>query len=304
MRSATSSNACKPTPPVPEWEQIVNDDAADRGARDRRPADDRPGRRARWTRKPIPSWRSVAGCWIGCAPARESGHPGRTLKCSRCEGVPRVNRTSVAWLFLAPALLVLGVFFLLPVLVGLALSLTDYDLYALADLRNLRFVGLHNYWELLHRPLFWSALGHTLYFVIVGVPLSMLASLGAALLLNSPLSQAQRVLPHRAVRAGGHHRGRGRGDLALPVQSGIRHGEFRAGAPRHPSGRLAGRSALGDADDHPVRGVEELRLQHDHLAGRPAGDSAGSVRGRAHRRRFGVAAVPPHHAADASRRSC
>src|SRR5574337_218000 len=96
-----------------------------------------------------------------------------------------MNGRFSAWLFLMPALLVLGVFFLLPVLAGLGLSLTDYDLYALADVRNLRFVGLANYWELLHRPLFWDALGHTLYFVIVGAPLSMLASLGAALLLNS-----------------------------------------------------------------------------------------------------------------------
>ena len=96
-----------------------------------------------------------------------------------------------AWLFLAPALVVLGVFFLLPVLAALILSLTDYDLYALADIRNLRFVGFGNYWELLHRPLFWSALGHTMYFVAVGVPLSMGASLGAALLLNSPLARCK-----------------------------------------------------------------------------------------------------------------
>ena len=102
-----------------------------------------------------------------------------------------MSRSLAAWLFLAPALFVLGVFFLLPVLAALALSLTDYDLYALADLHNLRFVGLGNYWDLLHRPLFWAALGHTLYFVAVGVPLSIGASLGAALLLNSPLARAQ-----------------------------------------------------------------------------------------------------------------
>lgn len=100
-----------------------------------------------------------------------------------------MNTPRVAWLFLAPALLVLGMFFLLPVLAALALSLTDYDLYALADLHNLRFVGLSNYWALLQRPLFWSALGHTVYFVVVGVPLSMLVSLAAALLLNSPLAR-------------------------------------------------------------------------------------------------------------------
>ncbi|MGY3040783.1 multiple sugar transport system permease protein [Rhodanobacter sp. TND4EL1] len=102
-----------------------------------------------------------------------------------------MNGQRTAWLFLAPALVVLGVFFLLPVLAALILSLTDYDLYALADIRNLRFVALGNYWELLQRPLFWSALGHTLYFVVVGVPLSMGASLGAAMLLNSPLARCK-----------------------------------------------------------------------------------------------------------------
>jgi multiple sugar transport system permease protein len=94
-----------------------------------------------------------------------------------------------AWGFVAPALLVIVVFFLLPVLAGLALSFTDFDIYALADIRNLRFVGLANYTQLLQTPLFWSALGNTLYFVGVGVPLSIATSLGAALLLNSKLAR-------------------------------------------------------------------------------------------------------------------
>jgi multiple sugar transport system permease protein len=105
-----------------------------------------------------------------------------------------MNRQRAAWLFLAPALAILGVFFLLPVLGALGLSLTDYDLYALADIHNLRFVALQNYGALLQRPLFWSALGHTVYFVTVGVPLSMAASLGAALLLNSPLARCKPLL--------------------------------------------------------------------------------------------------------------
>jgi multiple sugar transport system permease protein len=96
-----------------------------------------------------------------------------------------------AWAFVAPALAIIAGFFLLPVAAALALSFTDFDLYALADLRNLRFVGLANYWALLQTPLFWQALGNTLYFVAVGVPLSIALSLGAALLLNSPLARAQ-----------------------------------------------------------------------------------------------------------------
>jgi multiple sugar transport system permease protein len=94
-----------------------------------------------------------------------------------------------AWAFVAPALMVIAVFFFLPVLAGFALSFTDFDIYALADLGNLRFVGLANYVELLQTPLFWKALGNTLYFVGVGGPLSIAASLGAALLLNSKLAR-------------------------------------------------------------------------------------------------------------------
>ena len=98
-------------------------------------------------------------------------------------------REIAAWSFVGPALAVIGLFFVLPVIVGLALSLTDFDLYALADWRNLRFAGLRNYAEVLAMPLFWQALGNTLEFVVLGVPLSIGMSLGFALLLQSPLAR-------------------------------------------------------------------------------------------------------------------
>jgi multiple sugar transport system permease protein len=94
-----------------------------------------------------------------------------------------------AWSFALPALLLIGVFFVLPVIAALALSFTDFDLYALADPANLRVVGLHNYRTLLVTPMFWKALGNTAIFVVLGVPLSLAASLGAALLIESRLSR-------------------------------------------------------------------------------------------------------------------
>ena len=94
-----------------------------------------------------------------------------------------------AWVFLSPALLLIAVFFFLPVLAALLLSFTDFDIYALGDLNRLRFVGLANYGQLLQSPLFWTALGNTLYFVVVGGPLSVAVSLGAALLVNSRLTR-------------------------------------------------------------------------------------------------------------------
>lgn len=93
------------------------------------------------------------------------------------------------WVFAGPAVLVIALFFGLPVLAALALSLTDFDLYALADIDNLRFVAFDNYVSVLSTPLFWRALGNTLYFVLVGVPLSVGVSLFAALLLNSRLAR-------------------------------------------------------------------------------------------------------------------
>lgn len=99
-----------------------------------------------------------------------------------------IRASTAGWMFAAPALAVIGLFFGVPVIAAFGLSLTDFDIYALADLSNLRFVGLHNYLALLQNALFWKALGNTMYFVVVGVPLSIAVSLGAALLLHSRLA--------------------------------------------------------------------------------------------------------------------
>jgi multiple sugar transport system permease protein len=89
--------------------------------------------------------------------------------------------------FALPALALIAVFFVVPVAAGLALSLTDFDIYALGDLDTLRFVLLDNYRALLADSLFWRALVNTFYFVLIGGPLSVLVSLGAALLINAHL---------------------------------------------------------------------------------------------------------------------
>ncbi len=104
-----------------------------------------------------------------------------------------MSRRFAGWWFVAPALLVIGVFFFIPVLAALVMSLTDFDLYSLKDLGNLRFVGVDNYVRLLHEPLFWKSLGNTFYFVVLGVPLSIATSLGAALLVNSKVARFRHV---------------------------------------------------------------------------------------------------------------
>ena len=92
-----------------------------------------------------------------------------------------------AYFFLAPALIPIFVFFFVPALAALLLSFTDFDIYSLANFEYARFVGLKNYRQLLDDPLFWKAMRNTFYYVLVGGPLSIAASLGTALLVNSKL---------------------------------------------------------------------------------------------------------------------
>jgi len=94
-----------------------------------------------------------------------------------------------AFLFLTPAVVLLSIFFFAPVIAGFALSVTDFDLYTLGDVHNLRFVALHNYRELVTNPIFWAAFVNTMYFALVGGPLCVAVSLFAAILVNSKLTR-------------------------------------------------------------------------------------------------------------------
>jgi len=97
----------------------------------------------------------------------------------------RKTRTGALMVFLGPALFAIAIFFFVPVLAAFVMSFTDFDIYSLGDIKYARFVGIRNYVQLFEDPLFWKALKNTLYFLLVGGPLSVSVSLAAALLLNS-----------------------------------------------------------------------------------------------------------------------
>jgi len=94
---------------------------------------------------------------------------------------------NVAYLFLAPAMTAIFVFFFLPVMAALLMSFTDFDIYSLGDVSRARFVGFANYINIFQKPLFWQAIRNTAYFVVVGVPLSVVVSLLAAMGIQSKL---------------------------------------------------------------------------------------------------------------------
>jgi multiple sugar transport system permease protein len=93
----------------------------------------------------------------------------------------------IALFFIGPALLAIGVFFFLPVIAAFVLSFTDFDIYSLGNLHFARFIGIKNYLQLIGDPLFWKSLKNTLYFLLVGGPLSIAVSLAAALMVQSKL---------------------------------------------------------------------------------------------------------------------
>lgn len=97
----------------------------------------------------------------------------------------QTQEARAGWAMTGPALAAILIFFVLPATASLILSFTDFDIYTLADIGNLRFVGLENYTRLVENPLFWKAMSNTLLFVVIGTPFVVALSLCAAILVNS-----------------------------------------------------------------------------------------------------------------------
>ena len=90
------------------------------------------------------------------------------------------------WAMLAPAFVILALFYAYPTAQNLALSFTDLSLLGLK--RGGNFVGLDNYREFLASRDFGHLLFNTVvWLTVLSVGVRLLLGLGMALLLNSPL---------------------------------------------------------------------------------------------------------------------
>jgi multiple sugar transport system permease protein len=90
------------------------------------------------------------------------------------------QETLEAWLLLAPALILLGIFVIYPIAYLVYLSFTMGSFTR----AGVHWSGLRNYSRLLADPDFWQVLGNTLYFTIATVIPSLIVPLGLAVLLN------------------------------------------------------------------------------------------------------------------------
>ncbi|WP_240670006.1 carbohydrate ABC transporter permease [Actinoplanes solisilvae] len=101
---------------------------------------------------------------------------------------PRKHRRKmIGWAFAAPFTALFLIFGLLPVVASLVMSVTDMRATDLRTPLAVNFVGLDNYTRLFSDDLFVRSAINTLIFVVVGVPLTIVAALAAANALNSGL---------------------------------------------------------------------------------------------------------------------
>ncbi len=91
-----------------------------------------------------------------------------------------LSRSAVPYLFIAPAMVGLGLFKLYPIMEGLRLSLYEVHLIA----RRADFIGLANYLELARDPVIQKATLNTLVFNLVVTGAQVVLALGLAVLVN------------------------------------------------------------------------------------------------------------------------
>ncbi len=109
--------------------------------------------------------------------------PGSALARPRRPGTRLTARNAlIGWTFILPNFVGFAVLTLVPVLTLFYLSFTSSNIFGTAS-----WVGLDNYQRLLTDKGFHTALGNTFYYAAVHIPLTIVVSLGLALLLNQKI---------------------------------------------------------------------------------------------------------------------
>ncbi|MBB3112692.1 multiple sugar transport system permease protein [Paenibacillus phyllosphaerae] len=89
------------------------------------------------------------------------------------------HQARTAYLFITPTMLLFAAFTIIPVIMALYLSFTNYDVVSRMD-----FVKFDNYKRLLQDDLFWTTFKNVAFYSVIFIPLNILISLLLAMLLN------------------------------------------------------------------------------------------------------------------------
>ena len=88
--------------------------------------------------------------------------------------------TRAFWVFVMPALLLFSVFFILPLILSIGFSFTDYDGW-----KTMNFTGLQNYTKLLSSGEFYKTLGRTFGYALFSLPFKVIVPLLIAVLATT-----------------------------------------------------------------------------------------------------------------------
>lgn len=92
-----------------------------------------------------------------------------------------LRHTGAFCAFVAPCCILFGIFFLLPLVLSIAFSFTNYDGWKVMD-----FVGIKNYITLFKDSKFYASMGRTLVYTICCLPFRVIIPLLIAVLVTSP----------------------------------------------------------------------------------------------------------------------
>ncbi|MGX7164059.1 carbohydrate ABC transporter permease [Enterococcus massiliensis] len=92
--------------------------------------------------------------------------------------------TKAPYFFISPALILLLLFSIIPIFVAFFISFTDMSLTGLADWSQIKFISFTNYKDILTDPVFLKSIKNTIFYVVFGVPVVIVLSLGLALIIN------------------------------------------------------------------------------------------------------------------------
>ncbi|WP_256792882.1 carbohydrate ABC transporter permease [Terrabacter sp. Ter38] len=118
--------------------------------------------------------------------AGDGGSPGRVGSARRREG-------RAAWILAIPFCLLFLAFTAWPVIQSLFMSITDTKAKDLRHPFSVNIVGLDNFTKALSDPIFRKAAANTAYFVLVGVPLTLVLALAAAVALDKGITRFRAV---------------------------------------------------------------------------------------------------------------
>ena len=92
------------------------------------------------------------------------------------------RNTAVGWSFLLPNFIGFAVLTLVPIVILFYLAFTSWNVFGAAQ-----WVGTANFKRLIHDDSFYTALKNTIYYTVFHIPLTLVAALLLALLLNRKL---------------------------------------------------------------------------------------------------------------------